>query len=140
MRGVVEAFRTKLTAGRCATLKYEGLNNMNIEDWRAEIDSVDDELLSLINKRARLAVEVGILKRAAGIPITDPEREREVLTRLSRVNDGPLDEEAVQKLFRQIIHESRQIEIRLSEVATTPSSSREPTQDFISHRFSEDVS
>jgi len=113
---------------------------MNIEDWRAEIDSVDDELLSLINKRARLAVEVGILKRAAGIPITDPEREREVLTRLSRANDGPLDEEAVQKLFRQIIHESRQIEIRLSEVATTPSSSREPTQDFISHQFSEDVS
>ncbi|MBA2646191.1 MAG: chorismate mutase [Pyrinomonadaceae bacterium] len=111
---------------------------MNIEDWRAEIDSVDDELLSLINKRARLAVEVGILKRAAGIPITDPEREREVLTRLSRVNDGPLDEDAVQKLFRQIIHESRQIEIRLSEAARTPLNEKS-AQSFVSHQLGEDV-
>ncbi|MDQ3687318.1 MAG: chorismate mutase [Acidobacteriota bacterium] len=111
---------------------------MNIEDWRAEIDSVDDELLSLINKRARLAVEVGILKRAAGIPITDPEREREVLIRLAQANDGPLDEEAVQKLFRQIIHESRQIEIRLSEAAPTPSNDK-AVQSFVSQRLGEDV-
>jgi chorismate mutase-like protein len=111
---------------------------MNIEDWRAEIDSVDDELLSLINKRARLAVEVGILKRAAGIPITDPEREREVLNRLSRANDGPLDEEAVLKLFRQIIHESRQIEIRLCEAAHTPSNDK-AVQSFVSHHLGEDV-
>ncbi|HVF87775.1 MAG TPA: chorismate mutase [Pyrinomonadaceae bacterium] len=111
---------------------------MNIEDWRAEIDSVDDELLSLINRRARLAVEVGILKRAAGIPITDPEREREVLTRLSRTNAGPLDEAAVQKLFRQIIHESRQIEIRLSEGAHTPSKDK-PAQSFVSHQLGEDM-
>ncbi len=69
---------------------------MNIEDWRAEIDSVDDELLSLINKRARLAVEVVILKRAAGIPITDPEREREVLTHMA---GGATNKEIAELLF-----------------------------------------
>ena len=111
---------------------------MKIEDWRAEIDAVDDELLRLINKRARLAVEVGILKRAAGIPIVDPEREREVLARLSRANAGPLDEEAVQKLFRQIIHESRQIEIRPSEAAPAPTRDR-AAQDFVGQRLGEDV-
>lgn len=111
---------------------------MKIEDWRAEIDAIDDELLRLINKRARLAVEVGILKRAAGIPIGDPEREREVLARLSRINAGPLDEEAVQKLFRQIIHESRQIEIRLCEAAPAPTHDR-AAQDFVNQRLGEDV-
>lgn len=41
---------------------------MNIEYWRTEIDEVDRELLRLLNRRARLAIKVGALKRAAGRP------------------------------------------------------------------------
>jgi len=86
---------------------------MNIEYWRAEIDEVDRELLRLLNRRARLAIKVGILKKAAGMPCCDPDREHLVLSTLRQVNTGPLDNRAVTKLFRRIIGESRRVEMQV---------------------------
>ena len=83
---------------------------MDIEHWRKEIDEVDVELLRLLNVRARLALKVGALKKAASLPILDLYRERVVLQRLQELNDGPLDGRAVDKLFRRIIRESKRIE------------------------------
>ena len=83
---------------------------MDIETWRKEIDEVDVELLRLLNIRARLALKVGALKKAASLPITDLDRERVVLQRLQELNSGPLDDRAVDKLFRRIILESKRIE------------------------------
>jgi chorismate mutase len=88
---------------------------MNIEYWRAEIDEVDRELLRLLNRRARLAAKVGRLKRAAGLPYVDPEREVLVLRKLQQANTGPLDQRAITKLFRRIIRESRRVEMQLQE-------------------------
>jgi chorismate mutase len=90
---------------------------MDIEHWRSEIDEIDNELLRLLNMRARLAVKVGTLKKAADLPFCDPERERYVLGRLQDLNDGPLDERAVCRLFRRIIRESRRVEIKTVENA-----------------------
>ena len=83
---------------------------MDIEHWRSEIDQIDAELLRLLNIRARLALKVGALKQAAHLPFCDPERERTVLQRLQEINNGPLDERAVGKLFRRIIRESKRVE------------------------------
>ena len=83
---------------------------MDIEHWRKEIDEVDLELLRLLNVRARLALKVGALKKAKALPIPDPDRERLVLQRLQELNSGPLDQLAVDKLFRRIIRESKRIE------------------------------
>ena len=83
---------------------------MNIEYWRTEIDEIDRELLRLLNRRARLAIKLGALKTKAGLPCCDPERERAVLGRLQQANPGPLDQDAVTKLFRRIIRESRRLE------------------------------
>jgi chorismate mutase len=91
---------------------------MNIEYWRAEIDEVDRELLRLLNRRARLAIKVGILKKAAGIPCSDPDREHVVLNTLRQVNTGPLDSRAVSKIFRRIIGESRQVEMQVPQRAS----------------------
>lgn len=88
---------------------------MNIEYWRTEIDEVDRELLRLLNRRARLAAKVGKLKRAAGLPLSDPEREQQVLRQLQQANTGPLDPRAINKLFRRIIRESRRVETQLQE-------------------------
>jgi chorismate mutase len=82
---------------------------MDIEYWRMEIDEIDNQLLQLLNMRARLAAKVGVLKRAGGLPLIDLEREHEVLLRVRRSNSGPLDERAVHKLFRRIIYESRRV-------------------------------
>lgn len=83
---------------------------MDIEHWRREIDQIDAELLRLLNMRARLALKVGALKQAAHLPFCDPERERLVLERLREINAGPLDERAVDKVFRRIIRESRRVQ------------------------------
>ena len=83
---------------------------MDIEHWRKEIDDIDAELLRLLNMRARLALKVGALKQAAELPCCDPERERNVLERLQELNDGPLDQRAIGKVFRRIILESRRVQ------------------------------
>jgi chorismate mutase/prephenate dehydratase len=83
---------------------------MNIEYWRTEIDEVDRQLLQLLNRRARLATKVGALKKAAGLPCSDPQREHVVLDTLQQANSGPLDRRAITKIFRRIIRESRRVE------------------------------
>ena len=83
---------------------------MDIEDWRQKIDAVNGRLVELLNERARYALEVGILKRANDQPIYAPERETEVLRQLETLNGGPLSNEAVQRIFRQIIDEARRLE------------------------------
>ncbi len=91
---------------------------MSIEDWRSEIDAIDAELLHLLNRRARLALKVGQKKKLAGVALCDPTREREVIKRARRANRGPLAEEAVVKLFRCIIRESRRVEANAMEHAS----------------------
>ncbi|MDT7780050.1 MAG: chorismate mutase [Acidobacteriota bacterium] len=85
---------------------------MSIEDWRAQIDEIDGELLRLLNRRASLAAQIGALKRHAGLPLYDAGRERDVLARACRDNRGPLDEGAVARIFRRVIRESRRVEAR----------------------------
>ena len=82
---------------------------MDIEHWRKEIDEVDAELLRLLSVRARLALKVGALNKAQQIPFCDPDREEYVLSRLRHLNPGPLDDRAVNKLFRRIIREARRL-------------------------------
>ena len=88
---------------------------MSIEHWRGEIDKVDEELLQLFNRRARYAIEIGLLKRRAGLPIEVPEREAAIIARMIEDNEGPLDGEAIQRLFEAVINESRQSERAMLE-------------------------
>lgn len=85
---------------------------MTISQCRAEIDMIDDELLRLMNRRVTLAMTVGESKRTAGLPLYDARRERHIIERVHDSNVGPLDNEAVTKLFRRIIHITRTAEAR----------------------------
>lgn len=87
---------------------------MTIEDWRVEIDKIDAELLRLLNARAEIAVRVGESKRVAGLSVLNRGREREVIERARHNNRGPLDDEAVERLFRAVIRESRRLQTRLA--------------------------
>ena len=83
---------------------------MSIEDWRRKIDEIDRKLVELLNERSKCAIEIGKLKRTLNLRVYDPEREREILQRITEVNSGPLDGEGLQRLFERIIDECRQIE------------------------------
>jgi chorismate mutase len=81
-----------------------------IEAWRRRIDSIDDQLMGLLNSRSACAVEIGKIKRVLGLPVYSPEREASILERLMRENPGPLDALAVRRVFERIIDEGRRLE------------------------------
>ena len=83
---------------------------MNIDDWRIAIDELDLQLVELLNRRSQCAIEIGKIKREIGLPVYSPTREAEVLSNVTRHNKGPLDNEAIRRLFERIIDESRRVE------------------------------
>ncbi|MBK7705934.1 MAG: bifunctional chorismate mutase/prephenate dehydratase [Acidobacteria bacterium] len=85
----------------------EGINNP-----RAEIDSIDSEILRLLNRRASIALRVGAAKSNVDTSLCDPQREHEVIDRLTRENPGPFDETSVANIFQRIIDESLHLQQR----------------------------
>ena len=81
-----------------------------IADWRKRIDEIDKKLLELLNQRARYAVEIGKIKSKKGIEIHDPLREKNIISHVCAINNGPLSNDAVQRLFESLITESKKLE------------------------------
>nr|NIL99298.1 chorismate mutase [Planctomycetales bacterium] len=77
---------------------------------RKRIDRLDRQILELINERAGLAHQIGQLKDAVGETIYAPGREEEVLARAVQLSQGPLSEQCIRAVFREIISGSRAIE------------------------------
>lgn len=88
------------------------MDEQRIENPRAEIDAIDNELLRLLNKRAGIALRVGAAKTSVETSLCDPNREREVLSRLRQENTGPFDEQSIDNIFQRIIDESLQLQQR----------------------------
>jgi len=72
----------------------------DLKRLRDAIDGVDDGILEALNRRAKLAREIGGLKAGQAYR---PEREAQVLTRIKEKNQGPLSSETVALLFREIM-------------------------------------
>lgn len=82
------------------------MSKEKINNPRAEIDAIDEELLRLLNKRAAIALRVGAAKSTAETSLCDPLREREVLARLRQENPGPFTDANIDSIFQRIIDES----------------------------------
>ena len=89
---------------------------MDIDDIRKRIDLLDDVLLRIFNERARLALEIGLLKKEQRLPVFDPAREKRIFARMKGENPGPLDDGAVVRLFERVVDESRRLERIKSQV------------------------
>jgi chorismate mutase len=104
-----------------------------LDDLRDDIDRVDEVLVRLLNERARVACEIGRIKKDLGIEVYQPEREKQVLAHVRSIAaEGPLGAEAIARLFERIIDEARRLERRLihgeeGEVASK-SSNRESSK------------
>ena len=85
---------------------------------RAEIDAIDDELLRLLNVRAAIALRVGEVKRHNDTSLCDPNREREVLARLTGKNSGPLDAQSVTNIFQRVIDECLHVQQRAFQASS----------------------
>jgi chorismate mutase len=84
---------------------------MKIEDCRKEIDEIDGAIVSLLNRRAKAAKEIGKMKAKAGLPIIDLERESEVMQNILDENEGVLHEWQIAVIYQKILDESRQVQI-----------------------------
>jgi len=85
-----------------------------LDDLRNDIDRVDEVLVRLLNERARVACEIGRLKKELGVEVYQPEREKQVLAHVRHVGaEGPLGSDAIARLFERIIDEARRLERRL---------------------------
>ena len=76
---------------------------MNLDDLRIQIDSTDQKLLELLNHRADLVHEVGVIKKRDSLQIYAPDREESLLRRLVEMNHGRLPERSVRAIYREIM-------------------------------------
>jgi chorismate mutase len=85
-----------------------------LDDLRDNIDRVDEVLVRLLNERARVACEIGRMKKELGMEVYQPEREKQVLAHVRGVAaEGPLGADAIARLFERIIDEARRLERRV---------------------------
>jgi chorismate mutase/prephenate dehydratase len=76
---------------------------MSLEELRNRIDEVDGELVKLLNERARVVVEIGKLKSKTGGQIYAPDREKEVLEKIAKANEGPLPDKCLVAIWRELM-------------------------------------
>ncbi|NIJ53342.1 prephenate dehydratase [Dyadobacter arcticus] len=84
---------------------------MELRNLRDRIDTLDDQLLSILNERMELVKKVGELKRSSQSIIYRPEREKEILDRLEKRNTGLLTRQAIDAIFFEIFAVSRNLEL-----------------------------
>ena len=77
---------------------------------RHKIDALDGELLALLNRRMQLAIEVGELKKREGSVVFRPEREAQVIDGLKAGNPGPLKNDNIAPIWREIMSACRALE------------------------------
>jgi chorismate mutase / prephenate dehydratase len=77
---------------------------------REKIDALDQQLLGLLNQRAQLALEVGEIKKHEGSVVFRPEREAQVISGLKSANPGPLRNDSVAPIWREIMSACRSLE------------------------------
>jgi chorismate mutase/prephenate dehydratase len=80
-------------------------DNMDLAEIRKRINAIDERIQGLINDRAKIAQQVGVAKGDLGSAVEyyRPEREAEVLRKVVDRNEGPLRDEEMLRLFREIM-------------------------------------
>jgi chorismate mutase/prephenate dehydratase len=87
---------------------------MNLQNIRKKIDTIDKKILALLNARAGASHDIGKLKKLDGQGIYAPHREKEVLSRLKKMNRGPMTDEAIEAIYREIMSFSISLEKKVT--------------------------
>ena len=87
-----------------------GKEKGRLDDLRHRIDAIDDDILALLNERAKVVIEVGKTKEGDRQEFYVPSREMAIYQRLTAQNPGPFPSEAIRRVFREIISASLALE------------------------------
>lgn len=91
-----------------------------LKSLRKKIDAIDDDILALLNKRAGYVLKVGAIKRRKKVKFHTPEREREILERMTANNRGSFPNDALKAIYREIISASLALEEPLKVTCLGP--------------------
>ena len=83
---------------------------MSLDELRHQIDQIDHELLEILRRRAEVSRQIGALKAGQGRGTYDPQREAQLLERLTANDLSPLTPQAVRAIYREIISVSRSLQ------------------------------
>ena len=86
-----------------------------VEELRRRVNEVDDQLVRILNKRARIVQELGKYKQESGVALFDPRREEEILRRVAKINEGPIYDTSMRDIFELIMHRIRDLEAERRE-------------------------
>ncbi len=98
------------------------MNSSKLEALRREIDELDAQLVELLNRRARLALDIGEVKKQVNdtLPLHRPEREARVLERVKSLNTGPLSDDEIGRLVREVMSACLALEAPLNVACLGP--------------------
>ncbi len=88
--------------------------NDKLKPLREQIDAIDAQILDLLNRRAKVAQEVGHVKAETNAPVFRPEREAQVLRGVAERNPGPMGNTELQTIWREIMSACRSLEKRVT--------------------------
>ena len=86
---------------------------MNLDHLRDQIDSLDGEIVRLLNERIQVVQAIGEAKKESGAEIYVPARERAVFEKIKRLNEGPLPEESAHAIYREIMSAALALETEM---------------------------
>ena len=98
------------------------MSSPNLKNLRDKIDHIDDQILELLNNRARVVLDVGKAKAGESREFYVPSRERAIFERLQAANSGPFPNESVCRVFREIISASLSLELPMKVAFLGPQS------------------
>ena len=91
-----------------------------LANLRGEIDRLDKELVTLLNRRAEFAVQIGQVKQKQGLEVWSPAREDEVIAKALETSRGPLPPETLRLIFRELMSGSRSLQRTLRVACLGP--------------------
>jgi len=83
---------------------------MSLQEHRGAIDKLDKKIVALLNERTKHVLEIGAIKLADGEEIYAPHRELSVLDRVCKSNDGPITNDSLRAIYREIMSSALSLE------------------------------
>src|SRR5881409_748749 len=106
---------------------------MTIPELRKAIDALDEKIVALLNERTRLVLQIGAIKLKHGEEIYAPHRELAVLQRVCRENKGPITDESLRSIYREIMSSALSLEKTMTIAYLGPEATF--THQAAIHRF-----
>ncbi|MFW2331216.1 MAG: prephenate dehydratase [Nitrospinota bacterium] len=87
--------------------------NDRLKYFRSKIDAIDEKVVKLLTDRAKCALKIVKLKQSKSAPIYHPSRENDILSKISKLNQGPLSSDSLKNIYKEIFSATRAVEQNL---------------------------